>query len=201
MSKLDTSASCRSPGLLSPGFTWIYTDQPAGHTAGAKWKCKLFLARNFHQSAPCARNVLTLNSPLVTAACCLGTRVTLPSRVPPPLLTEGEELMVSRLHKSVLSCSVLCTFYSMHTVRLSGEIFAGIWMILIAIILFDWQTAFRKENRQRESITMTKVKWGFNIENMFVDTLILVLKMYCSILKLIKLFNRLFFDMIVHSLL
>ena len=117
MSKLDTSASCGSPGLLSPGFTsWIYTDQPAGHTAGAKWKCKLFLARNFHQSAPCARNVLTLNSPLVTAACCLGTRVTLPSRVPPPLPTEGEELMVSRLYKSVLS-----TFSSMNTVRLSGE--------------------------------------------------------------------------------
>ena len=109
MSILDNSASCGSPGLLSPGFTWIYTDQPAGHTAGAKWKCKLFLARNFHQSAPCARNVLTLNSPLVTAACCLGTRVTLPSRVPPPLPTEGEELMVSRLHKSVLS-----TFYSIH---------------------------------------------------------------------------------------
>ena len=123
MSILDNSASCRSPGLLSPGFTsWIYTDQPAGHTAGAKWKCKLFLARNFHQSAPCARNVLTLNSPLVTAACCLGARVTLPSRVPPPLPTEGEELMVSRLHKSVhQSCSVLSTFYYMHTVRLSGE--------------------------------------------------------------------------------
>ena len=36
---------------------------------------------------------------------------------------------------------------------------------------------------------------------MFVDTLILALKMYYSILKLIKLFNLLFFDMIVSSLL
>ena len=48
---------------------------------------------------------------------------------------------------------------------------------------------------------MVKFNEDCHIKRVFVDTLILVLKMYHSILKLIKLFNLLFFGMIVNSLL
>ena len=68
--------------------------------------------------------------------------------------------MVSRLHKSVLS-----TFYSMNTVRLSGEIYAGIWMIFDAIILFDWQIAFRKQTFRYVSSIYAQVQMRIAILN------------------------------------